>query len=361
MARQNDILNTMLQTIHAGQYKPGDRLPTIRDLAMELDCSLATMAAVFRELGERGYIQSRGRLGTSVTDTAAWGHTPEQHSAQLIGVMVSELTQILPGIERAINQSGYSMVVAPRQQTRQSAIATIDHWRKMGLHGVIWSPISSQSHEDDNQAIACAVAASGMQSVTVDRYPQSMETNSVVSDNINAASRLTKHFLDLGHQRIGLIRHKHGSTPEDRMRGYKHALHEADIKYKASLVLQVDHHEPIDTLVDKIASWLMRTRPTAVWSITSHPLGHALLAAAQRLNLQIPGDLSIGTFDPLIAPVPVTHILQPVDDMADRAVSLLLSRITNPTDEITRIVLPCSLHVGQSVAKYVGTSEGARI
>lgn len=359
MARQNDILATMLRAIHEGRFNPGDRLPTIRDLAIELDCSPATMAGVFRELGDRGYIQSRGRLGTSVTQTTAWGHAPEQHSSQLIGVLVSEMTMVLPGIEQALQDAGYSMITAPRLQTRHSAISHIEHWRKMGLHGVIWSPISSIAHEDDNHAIACAIAASGMQSVAVDRYPQTMETNSVVSDNINAATHLTRHFIELGHRKIGLIRNVRGSTPEDRMRGYMQVLHENKIKFKPALVLEIEHNIPIDELTNRVVSWIKKTKPTAVWSITSIPLGQALLAAAQRLNLRIPDDLSFGTFDPLIAPVPVTHIIQPMDEMGHRAVALLLSRIANPTNEITRIVLPCKLQIGQTSAQLELTRQNA--
>jgi DNA-binding LacI/PurR family transcriptional regulator len=352
MARQDNILGTMLRAIHEGRFNPGDRLPTIRDLSLEFECSPATMAAVFRDLKDRGYVLSRGRLGTIVTDTQAWGHTPEQHTAQLVGVLVCELTMVLPGIELALQEAGYSMVTASRLQTRDSALAHIEQWRKMGLHGIIWSPADSPTHEDDNHAIACAIAASGMQSVSVDRYPQSFEVNSVVSDNINAASRLTRHLIELGHRKIGLIRNTQGSTPEDRMRGYRQVLHENKIKFKPSMVLEIDHGIAIDDLTDRITAWLKKTQPTAVWSISSIPLGQALLAAAQRLNLSIPGDLSFGTFDPLIAAVPITHIIQPWDEIGHRAVELLLSRIAKPTSEIARIVIPCQMQTGQSTAQY---------
>jgi DNA-binding LacI/PurR family transcriptional regulator len=351
MPRLTDILNDLIQAISAGIYQPGDRLPPIRELAVTLNCSPATLAAVFRELAQRGYIHSRGRLGTHITEQSAWGHTPEQHSSQLIGVMLTETSAMLPTIESQLHKAGYSMVVAQQIRSCDAALACIEHWRKMGLHGVIWSPISSPNHLDDNQAIARAIAASGLQAVAVDRYPQTMEVNAVVSDNAHAAALLTHHLLELGHQRIGLIRHRHGSTPEDRTQGYRQALREYHIKSPNALVLTVDHGIAVEMLIERISNWISRTRPTAVWSIAGSPLGQALLAATQRLGLRIPEDISIATFDEVIAAIPMTCIIQPMDAIARRAVALLLSNMKQTESEITRIVLPSVLHIGQSTAK----------
>lgn len=348
MARHTDILNQIIQAIQTGDYHPGDRLPPIREMAISLDCSPATLAAVFRELTQRGYIQSRGRLGTHITQRDAWGHTPQQHSNQLVGVMLSETNSMLPSIEESLKQAGYSMIVAQCNQTRDEAIACIEHWRKLGLHGVIWSPISTADHVSDNQAIACAISASGMQAVAVDRYPQTIEVNCVVSDNTHAATQLTQHLLELGHKHIGLIRHRHGSTPEDRCRGYEQALREHRIEMKKSLILTVDHDMDHHILIDRIADWLSKTKPTAAWSICGHPLGQAMLAATQRLGWSVPEQLSVATFDAMIAPIPMTTIHQPMDAIARRAVKLLLANMREPSQEITRIVLPSELRIGQS-------------
>lgn len=49
------------------RLQPGDRLPTVRDLAVRLGVSPATVAAGYRDLQLRGLIEGRGRLGTQVT------------------------------------------------------------------------------------------------------------------------------------------------------------------------------------------------------------------------------------------------------------------------------------------------------
>lgn len=52
--------------ISSGARKPGDRLPSVRDLAVELEVSPNTVAAAYKQLRERGVVVGRGRQGTRV-------------------------------------------------------------------------------------------------------------------------------------------------------------------------------------------------------------------------------------------------------------------------------------------------------
>ncbi|MGN6678895.1 MAG: aminotransferase class I/II-fold pyridoxal phosphate-dependent enzyme [Streptosporangiaceae bacterium] len=60
------ITSTIESAIAAGQLGPGARLPTVRDLAAELEVSPATVAAAYRALGQRGLINANSRRGTTV-------------------------------------------------------------------------------------------------------------------------------------------------------------------------------------------------------------------------------------------------------------------------------------------------------
>jgi DNA-binding transcriptional MocR family regulator len=55
--------------IRAGRLTTGDRLPTVRDLAKELNVSPATVSEAWQALASVGAIQSRGRAGTYVRNT----------------------------------------------------------------------------------------------------------------------------------------------------------------------------------------------------------------------------------------------------------------------------------------------------
>ncbi|OBR54070.1 GntR family transcriptional regulator [Paraburkholderia tropica] len=60
------IADQIQQAIYAGIFRPGDALPTQRDVADDLGFHLNTINAAFREAARRGLIESRTRRGSIV-------------------------------------------------------------------------------------------------------------------------------------------------------------------------------------------------------------------------------------------------------------------------------------------------------
>jgi len=67
--RYEQIAHAICQAIQKRHLKPGDRLPTVRRLAAELEVSLTTVAAAFRWLGENGWTRGETGRGTFVADS----------------------------------------------------------------------------------------------------------------------------------------------------------------------------------------------------------------------------------------------------------------------------------------------------
>ena len=59
------------RAIRSGDLAPGDRLPTVREVAAELGVSPATVSAAWQALRRTGVVVSRGRAGTFVRETPA--------------------------------------------------------------------------------------------------------------------------------------------------------------------------------------------------------------------------------------------------------------------------------------------------
>ena len=57
--------------IAAGRLKPGDRLPTVRQLAVELRINANTVAKVYAELERAGVLATQRGIGTFVRDQPA--------------------------------------------------------------------------------------------------------------------------------------------------------------------------------------------------------------------------------------------------------------------------------------------------
>ena len=57
------LRNQMVVAIAAGQLAPGERLPTVRDLAEELGVNMMTVSKAYRLLRQEGYITTDRRSG----------------------------------------------------------------------------------------------------------------------------------------------------------------------------------------------------------------------------------------------------------------------------------------------------------
>lgn len=79
------IAAAVARLVHAGRLQPGDRLPTVRALAAELQVSPATVGSAWHALAAVGLVHSRGRAGTQVLPTPE-GRIPPRYR-DLAGVV----------------------------------------------------------------------------------------------------------------------------------------------------------------------------------------------------------------------------------------------------------------------------------
>jgi GntR family transcriptional regulator len=69
--------------IASGRLHPGDQLPTVRQLAVDLQVNANTVARVYTELERAGVIETRRGVGSFVTATPAQAHPPREHERRL--------------------------------------------------------------------------------------------------------------------------------------------------------------------------------------------------------------------------------------------------------------------------------------
>jgi GntR family transcriptional regulator len=65
------IVRQVQHGVAAGELEPGDALPTVRQLADDLQINRNTVARAYKLLEDRGVILTAGRRGTFVRDEAA--------------------------------------------------------------------------------------------------------------------------------------------------------------------------------------------------------------------------------------------------------------------------------------------------
>jgi DNA-binding transcriptional regulator YhcF (GntR family) len=94
--------------IAAGTLAAGERLPTVRSLAADLDVAPGTVARAYRELEAAGVIETRGRLGTFVSLDADPGRRGAQTAAaefveriRMLGVTDDDALEVVRSALRA--------------------------------------------------------------------------------------------------------------------------------------------------------------------------------------------------------------------------------------------------------------------
>src|SRR5881394_2364943 len=70
--------------IASGRLQPGDQLPTVRELAVDLRINANTAAKVYGELERAGVLETRRGVGTFIRDTGARAASPPDRERQLI-------------------------------------------------------------------------------------------------------------------------------------------------------------------------------------------------------------------------------------------------------------------------------------
>ena len=152
-------------------------------------------------------------------------------------------------------------------------------------------------------------------------------------DNLEGARSAASLLLQLGHRRIGLLLGPSTSRDaHERKRGYLEVLERAGARPRPEWIFEGPFRA--ETGRSGIAAITRtRERPTAV-CCASDEIAFGAIDAARAAGLKCPADISIIGFDDgpwATASSPtLTTIRQPLADLSERAVSLIVEAATNP-------------------------------
>jgi GntR family transcriptional regulator len=82
--------------VATGRLRAGDQLPTVRQLAVELQINANTVARVYAELERAGVLETRRGVGSFVSGTPARAHPAREHERRLRAFV----TRLLADAER---------------------------------------------------------------------------------------------------------------------------------------------------------------------------------------------------------------------------------------------------------------------
>lgn len=188
-----------------------------------------------------------------------------------------------------------------------------------------------------------------------------LQVDRIFVENAKASQRAVRQLIDVGHRRIAAV---HGqleeSTGVQRLEGYKRALAEAGIAYRA------DYTHPGNWTVEGGYSAIqkfmaMPEPPTAVFS-ANYKMTTGMLEWVREHAKRVPEDIAIISFDDVelfrLYDGGITAIAQPIEKIAETIVSYAISRLTDTDLPDTRTrSLECNIVLRASS----GPSQGLRM
>ncbi|HYA44788.1 MAG TPA: LacI family DNA-binding transcriptional regulator [Acidimicrobiales bacterium] len=255
--------------------------------------------------------------------------------------------EIVRGAVAAAQESGLSVALTSLSEGSER-YSWFDHVTSRGTRGVILllSRLSPrQKAELRSRRLAFAVVDP--------RGQPDPDVPTVGATNWAGGLAATRHLIELGHRRIGVI----GGRPNllcsrARMDGYRSAFEAAGLLLDPQVVRWGDFH--VDGGFKQAMSLLESPEPPTAIFCGSDLQALGALEAARQHHLRVPVDLSLVGFDDLplsrwTSP-PLTTVRQPLADMAATAVRLVLAQDSEEPDANRSVELATSLVVRESTS-----------
>jgi LacI family xylobiose transport system transcriptional regulator len=297
----------------------------LAEIARQASVSLSTVSRVLN--GRPGIADSTRSLVENLLRDNGYRRRDGEAPAPLIEVVCSELDswtmELIHGIERAAREHGLSIMLTN----------TGDMWTV----GRDWADRTVARRPTAVIIVFAALSTEEMVVLRREQIPfvvvdpatmQDPDVPSVGAANWYGGVLATQHLIELGHTRIGMI-----SGPSRllssraRLSGYRTALTEADITYRADYVAVGTNHKPEAIALAK-ALLSLKDPPTAIFAGNDDQAVGIYEAAASR-GVRIPADLSVVGFDDLeiaeLMDPPLTTVRQPLNDMGQLAVDLAIN------------------------------------
>lgn len=346
--------------IASGQIQPGEMLPSVRQVAKRFHIHVNTVRSAYQKLAEAGLVETRQGLGTCVLAGEPGQMRQSAHNlpSHTVGVILPSITNpfyhpYLQGIETVANQNRTLLFLCLTHDDPDLVFRNYIQLLARNVDGILITSQDSSSFMEARH-IQATQGSQPAPLVTVD-WPTS-QGYAVNLDLEQAGYLATRHLIEHGHRRIGLVTYALEApnvTPVNA--GYRRALTEAGLPFEVRLVQPVLGFTTTAGAEGAQPLLAMEQPPTAIFAI-SDLLAIGVLHALKQAGRRIPEDMAVVGFNdiPLAAEVSpaLTTVAAPVYQMGLEAMQMLQSLIAGKTPARSQIVLPTTLAIRQSCGAH---------
>ena len=334
---------------------------SVRAIAAETGLSIATVSRVLNG-GDNVASDTRQRVSEVVERLGDRAPEPRRRSparatrppvfVRCPYLLADYFGHIVTSIAETLALHGQSMLLDAGDAVVRSTVVR-ELPRRRGVQGaVLILPPEPRAELE-------ALVARGYPFVVVDprtAVPPGMV--SVSAAHFSGARAVTRHLVELGHRRIGVVTGPpYWRTRDDRVGGHLAALAEAGVLGDQELMR---YGEPATKTGVQAGGELLelRPRPTAVVCFNDKVAVGVMEAAAAR-GLRVPEELSVTGFDDIDvsrATTPrLTTVRQPLQEMGRTAVTMLMRQLDGHPHEALSMELETRLVVRESTGPAPGS------
>jgi len=338
------------------------RRPTIIDIAKRADVSFKTVSrvlndhprvaeelrarvrAAMHELGYQPNLAARSLAGRRGYAVALLVDQHEFYNEANANAYVAPfLVDLQAGALMACREAGYHFFIEPFEPSSATLLNDLrGQLSRISVDGLVLSPPSA-----DRGALLDALEAWNMPYVRIAPGVELDRAPSVATDEFGGTVAMTEHLIALGHRRIGFV-----SGPDAhiaagvRVIAFREALARAAEPLES--IVQAGDFTFAGGLAAGEALLSRPDRPTAIFAANDF-MAAGVVAAANRLGLRVPLDLSIAGFDDSAIArsvwPPLTTVRQPIRAMAQAAIHYLVE-LAGERERLPRhVVFPYQLVV----------------
>ena len=248
-----------------------------------------------------------------------------------IGLMMSSIggyffANCVKRVDELAQDAGYSVILAGSHEYNKSELNQFQMLMNHRIDGLLIVPTPGR-----HQFLKTALEQ-GFPIVALERELPNISIDTVCIETRVGSRRAVEHLLQHGHRQIACVSNQSTIyTVTERIRGYKDAMSKAGLE---AMVLHGQDEKQLDASLSRALR--QASPPTALYT-TNGVLALQVLPVLARHNLRIPQDMALVGFDDIAAapylPSPMTTVKQPIEELATRALELLLERINGPKSE----------------------------
>lgn len=338
------------EQIDQGVFKPGDRIPTEAEFSKITGLARATIRQAIQNLVNMGLLVRKRRLGTFVLEKVA---SPSSHT--IVGLLIPDIRRgyapvLARGVQDEAAKNKHSVILCDTDDLFVRADFHADRLIENSASGVIFVPTAVSNMQ--NKKILDKFKRNDIPVVLVDRKIPYMDLDYVTADNIDGAYKMTEYLIHRGHSRIAITLSTLINTELDRLKGYKQALLDNNIPIDEKLIMT--HTGPFsEGRYIKIAERIYKSDLDITAVFTGHDrIALVFFVVAKRIGIAIPDDISIVGYDDLdFTMISLTTMHQPIYEMGQESMKLIMGRINGDQSKVKKIVLKSYLVERSSVRK----------